>query len=339
MQLSEIFSWPPTPTKWRALKDYLTSQRLHMGRGLRGSQSSAGILISASTPPIAAGAGRPGPFTPTLSRAGETHQIACTAGAVLERETQTTVDAPTIVHRVDALEPTAIADGQTLYVDYPVGTRGQITDPPAFLVAATDTGGNTARYYPPADGEAAGTAGRFRYPIAAVAIADGVATLIPRASGSNITHVQDLPTIRQTGGAGASVFAGFDPAAGAYLLRHILGLRGISAAVQGDNVEIGADGGSFNILIRYYSYEFNVDFVAESFSMTQVLSSDSGVFAYVRDGLLYLDEEEVPSVDNSPDLDNGNIAGAGAKYPRLVIYQPDPATYHGGQTIVLVPSS
>jgi hypothetical protein len=279
----------------------------------------------------------PGPFTPTISRDGETDQIACTAGAVVERETQSTVDAPTIVHRVDALPPTAITDGQSLYVDYPVGSRGQITESPSFLIAATDTGGDTARYYPPADGEAAGTAGRFRVPIADFSVTEGVATLTPRANGSNIAHVQDLPTIRETGGAGASVFAGFDQAAGAYLLRHILGLRGISAEVQGDNVEVRAAGSSFNILIRYYFYDFNIDFELESFSMTQDLSTGVGEWAYVRDGLLYLNPVDVPTINGHPDLDDDNIAGAGAKYPRLVIYQPNPALYHGGQTIILVP--
>ena len=47
MALSEIFTWPPTPTKWRALRQYLASQRIQPGRGVRVSSSSAGVLLSA----------------------------------------------------------------------------------------------------------------------------------------------------------------------------------------------------------------------------------------------------------------------------------------------------
>lgn len=47
LPLSEIFTWPPTPRKWKALRDYLVSTRVLPGRGLRVSTSTSGMFLSA----------------------------------------------------------------------------------------------------------------------------------------------------------------------------------------------------------------------------------------------------------------------------------------------------
>ncbi len=47
MDIETIFRGPLTPTKWRALKGYLESQRIFPGHGVRLSKSSAGITLSA----------------------------------------------------------------------------------------------------------------------------------------------------------------------------------------------------------------------------------------------------------------------------------------------------
>lgn len=52
MTLDEIFRWPPTPAKWRALKEYLRGERLHAGRRVRLTRGSSGVVVSATAPPV-----------------------------------------------------------------------------------------------------------------------------------------------------------------------------------------------------------------------------------------------------------------------------------------------
>jgi len=46
MEIDQIFSWPPTPTKWRALKQHILSLRVIAGRNVSVSKSSSGQIIN-----------------------------------------------------------------------------------------------------------------------------------------------------------------------------------------------------------------------------------------------------------------------------------------------------
>ena len=61
MEPEHIFTWPPTPAKWRALRSLLESLCINPGHGVRISRSSAGTIISSPRKLSRAGL-RPYPF-------------------------------------------------------------------------------------------------------------------------------------------------------------------------------------------------------------------------------------------------------------------------------------
>lgn len=51
MELDQIFTWPPTPTKWRALREILHSLRIIPGRNITVAKSSHGVIVNSRSYP------------------------------------------------------------------------------------------------------------------------------------------------------------------------------------------------------------------------------------------------------------------------------------------------
>jgi hypothetical protein len=330
MEFSQIFTWPPTPAKWRALKDYLLSEKIHAGQHVRLSRSSAGVMVSTAQVRRSGGAVRP--FTPSIA-AGVTPGtwlVASTGGLVIERATKNDVDAPTILHDVEDMAATEIAAGQSLYLEKPTDDQGEIVPPCGFVVAASATGGDVGRYYPP-DANGTAAAGVFRVEIAAFELEDGVPVLTPKFTGQHIHHFQDLPTLENAAENDATVLKGYDKDSGAYMFRSIIGLAGIKADETDNNIELSTLGHDFNVQVVEYTFVPTIDFQMESFAFTLEANTVSDVIAYVRGGLWYIN----PTLDEIPAADRDDEGMVGVLYPRLTLPMPSSAVYHGLSYITL----
>ena len=226
--------------------------------------------------------------------------------------------------------PLEISNGEVVFLTYETDKLGAYkTDTADIVVASDDAYDDTNRSYPPAPAAVEGTEGARAVKLARLDVVNGTAEITQIWRGP-WRHWQDLPTLRNKAVGDAQVYAGFDSATGKYDFRALKALSGINIAQNENDIDIGISGDSFNILIRYYSYDFS----EESLDI-----SSNGVFAYVRNGLLYLDSTKVPLVNGQADFDADNVAGAGTKYDRLVIYQPNPALYFDLPSIIPVPEN
>ncbi len=313
MEFSQIFTWPPTPAKWRALKDYLLSEKIHAGQNVRLSRSSAGVMVSTAQVRRSGGAVRP--FTPHIvpGETAGTYKIVSTGGFVMERET-TDIDAPTILHEVEDLAATEITDGDSLFLEIPTDDRGAIDPPCIFVVAPTETGGDVQRYYPP-DNNGDASAGDFRIEVASFEIDEATPILTRKYSGQHIQHSQDLPTLENAAENDATVFKGYDKESAAYMFRALLGGTGINVEQNEDDVEISPDGSSFNLIFNLAVLSIND---SGSSPFIEIDRNDSAPFLFcVRDGRLMV-PEDVPADDVDGNDPQVNPHVPGEKYARYV---------------------
>lgn len=141
MDLTQIFTWPPTPAKWRALKDYLASQRLIPGNGVRLSKSTVGVIVNSSpsdkgTPILSSG-----PFCKMFTEtSGATKTSKLLGGVVSGGEGNVTIADVTLA--TVGSEP---ADGTFLWltISFTANTEDGVLLPGGDVTAATTGSGTT----------------------------------------------------------------------------------------------------------------------------------------------------------------------------------------------------
>jgi hypothetical protein len=196
MDLNKIFTGRMSPAKWRELGDYLRSQRVFSGLGVRITASTAGIIISAKSGPPAPPQ-KELPFEVSLGFTIEeeetSYYVTVADGRVIERRVVEGAGNQILWHKPNGIKDEEnnpvkhpIEADQAVYVVYPVDLKGAITATPYVQVAADDVASTS--YYPRV-GAYAGAGGTYRHKLAKFVIEGDSPKLIFDQAGSHIDHI------------------------------------------------------------------------------------------------------------------------------------------------------
>lgn len=265
MNLSEIFAGQPTPERWRMLGEYLKSQTIKSGPGIRvNSNTASGTVISAAKPQPPPPQQDP-PLWPRFVKDGANWMVTVSRGVVTDRVTKTG-DA-VVIHEIpnqlsggDLALIGPITNGQAVYVKVEVKETGEIgvtSGDPCSIVIAND-GEASVHYDPPCGDETSGTAGTMYYKLAVFNVTGDIVTPDYVMAGSNIDHYRELPMFIKAGGT-ADVFKEFDLTAGKYKTRGITAGTGITVTENTDDIEIKLDSDGADLNLEVYQSTFGHD--------------------------------------------------------------------------------
>lgn len=201
MNFDEIFRGDPTPAKWAALGRYLRGQRITAGPGLRVASRDAihGAVLCATRPPP----GAPRPAVPWEVSATGSEMLAVAAGHILFATARGTagVDMGPIVYEVASYAGGEVEVTGNGYL-YARGTVASsvsnivaqisLTDE-AVALSVRDISTASVVFSTDAPDVFSPATTDIYYPVAQVALASGIASVLKQYLDHNPTH--DLQTI------------------------------------------------------------------------------------------------------------------------------------------------
>lgn len=216
--------------------------------------------------------------------------------------------------------PLEMSNGQVVFLTFETDKLGAYkTDTADIVVAADDAYDDTNRSYPPAPATVEGTEGTRAVKLARLDVVNGTAEITQIWRGP-WQHWQDLPTLRNKATGDAQVYAGFDSATGKYDFRALKALSGINIAQNENDIDIGTDGASFNLIL----VETTLSATADTPPVIQY-NDVSGPFLFcIRNGVVYL-PAQLPQGDRDDNDGELNPGVAGEIYNRYIFRALSPA--------------